>query len=299
MNAKKEKFEKILSQNLPNLETNPSRIEDKELINIQINNSETNKKSKKKKNSKNSPPIKKLKKGEKNIEEFPKQKKTDKNKILKAYKRLDIQNLLNSDTFAEKFAYQPSHNEIMKLNIDSNYNMECPYSTMFYDNILLRDESIFFIHDKTQKGKFMDKADIEKIKTENIQLNFGKDPSLLYLEILKSNTNKQNQAFELQNLQEKLCAFSIFHCKVPNYIKINMENFAENELMSLRDNYFNGVEQSESLNSTRFNSGTSKTSNNFQLEENDFLLNNEINKEIKDDSEIKYLNKKRIFKKMD
>ena len=296
MNAKKEKFENILSQNLPNLETNPSRIEDKELINIQINNSETNKKSKKKKNSKNSPPIKKLKKGEKNIEEFPKQKKTDKNKILKAYKRLDIQNLLNSDTFAEKFAYQPSHNEIMKLNIDSNYNMECPYSTMFYDNILLRDESIFFIHDKTQKGKFMDKADIEKIKTENIQLNFGKDPSLLYLEILKSNTNKQNQAFELQNLQEKLCAFSVFHCKIPNYIKINMENFAENELMSLRDNYFNGVEQSESLNSTRFNSGTSKTSNNFQLEENDFLLNNEINKEIKDDSEIKYLNKKRIFK---
>ena len=296
MNAKKEKFENILSQNLPNLETNPSRIEDKELINIQINNSETNKKSKKKKNSKNSPPIKKPKKAEKNIEEFPKQKKTDKNKILKAYKRLDIQNLLNSDTFAEKFAYQPSHNEIMKLNIDSNYNMECPYSTMFYDNILLRDESIFFIHDKTQKGKFMDKADIEKIKTENIQLNFGKDPSLLYLEILKSNTNKQNQAFELQNLQEKLCAFSIFHCKIPNYIKINMENFAENELMSLRDNYFNGVEQSESLNSTRFNSGTSKTSNNFQLEENDFLLNNEINKEIKDDSEIKYLNKKRIFK---
>lgn len=296
MNAKKEKFENILSQNLPNLETNPSRIEDKELINIQINNSETNKKPKKKKNSKNSPPIKKPKKAEKNIEEFPKQKKTDKNKILKAYKRLDIQNLLNSDTFAEKFAYQPSHNEIMKLNIDSNYNMECPYSTMFYDNILLRDESIFFIHDKTQKGKFMDKADIEKIKTENIQLNFGKDPSLLYLEILKSNTNKQNQAFELQNLQEKLCAFSVFHCKVPNYIKINMENFAENELMSLRDNYFNGVEQSESLNSTRFNSGTSKTSNNFQLEENDFLLNNEINKEIKDDSEIKYLNKKRIFK---
>ena len=296
MNAKKEKLENILSQNLPNLETNPSRIEDKELINIQINNSETNKKSKKKKNSKNSPPIKKPKKAEKNIEEFPKQKKTDKNKILKAYKRLDIQNLLNSDTFAEKFAYQPSHNEIMKLNIDSNYNMECPYSTMFYDNILLRDESIFFIHDKTQKGKFMDKADIEKIKTENIQLNFGKDPSLLYLEILKSNTNKQNQAFELQNLQEKLCAFSVFHCKVPNYIKINMENFAENELMSLRDNYFNGVEQSESLNSTRFNSGTSKTSNNFQLEENDFLLNNEINKEIKDDSEIKYLNKKRIFK---
>ena len=299
MNAKKEKFENILSQNLPNLETNPSRIEDKELINIQINNSETNKKPKKKKNSKNSknsPPIKKPKKAEKNIEEFPKQKKTDKNKILKAYKRLDIQNLLNSDTFAEKFAYQPSHNEIMKLNIDSNYNMECPYSTMFYDNILLRDESIFFIHDKTQKGKFMDKADIEKIKTENIQLNFGKDPSLLYLQILKSNTNKQNQAFELQNLQEKLCAFSVFHCKVPNYIKINMENFAENELMSLRDNYFNGVEQSESLNSTRFNSGTSKTSNNFQLEENDFLLNNEINKEIKDDSEIKYLNKKRIFK---
>jgi len=65
MNAKKEKFENILSQNLPNLKKNLSRIEDKELINIQINNSETNKKSKTKKIKKNSQPIKKIKKGKK------------------------------------------------------------------------------------------------------------------------------------------------------------------------------------------------------------------------------------------
>ena len=66
--------------------------------------------------------------------------------------------------------------------------------------------------------------------------------------------------------------------------------------MPFRDNYINGIEQSESLNSTRFNSGTSKISNNYQLEENDFLLNNEIYKDIKSDSDIKYLNKKRILK---
>ena len=292
MNAKKEKFENIFSQNLPNLETNTSHIEDKELINIQINNSDTNKKSKKKKNPKNI----QLKKEEKNTDEFPKVKKADKNKILKAYKRLDIQNLLNSDTFAEKYAYRPSQSEMIKLGYDPNYNFECPYSTMFYDNILLRDESIFFIHDKTQKGKFMDKTDIEKIKTENVELNFGTDPSLLYLEILRSNTSKENKFIELGKLQEKLCNFSLFHCTIPNYIKINMENFKENELMPLRDNYANGIEQSDSLNSTRYNSGTSKISNNSQLEENYFLLNNEINKETKDDSEIKYLNKKRILK---
>ena len=296
MNAKKEKFENIFSQNMPNLETSTSRIEDKELINIQINNPDTNTKSKKKKNSKNSCLPPKAKKEEKTAEKIPKQKKADKNIILKAYKRLDIQNLLNSDTFAEKYAYQPSHNEMIKLRYDSNYNLECPYSTMFYDNILLRDESIFFIHDKTQKGKFMDKTDIEKIKTENIELNFGKDPSQLYLEILRSNTTKENKLIELEKLQEKLYDFSLFHCTIPNYINVNMESFKENELMPLRDNYTNGVEQSESLNSTRFNSGTSKISNNFQLEENDFLLNNEINKEIKDDTEIKYLNKKRILK---
>ena len=267
MNAKK--FENIFSQNLPNLETNTSHMGDKELINIQINNSDTNKKSKKKKNSKNISPLPKSKKDEKNKDELPKIKKADKNKILKAYKRLDIQNLLNSDTFAKKYAYRPSQKEMIKLRYDPNYNLECPYSTMFYDNILLRDESIFFIHDKTQKGKFMDKTDIEKIKTENIELNFGRDPSLLYLEILRSNTSKENKSIELGKLQEKLCDFSLFYCTIPNYININMENFKENELMPLRDNYTNGIEQSDSLNSTRFNSGTSKISNNYQLEEND------------------------------
>ena len=296
MNAKKEKFENIFSQNMPNLETNVSHIEDKEIINIQLNNSDTNKKSKKKKNSKNISPIPMTKREEKNTEELPKIKKADKNKILKAYKRLDIQNLLNSDTFAEKYVYRPSQNEVIKLNYDPNYKLECPYSTMFYDNILLRDESIFFIHDKTQKGKFMDKTDIEKIKTENIELNFGKDPSQLYLEILRSNTSKENKSIELGKFQEKLWDFSLFCCTIPNYINIDMENFKENELMPFRDNYINGIEQSESLNSTRFNSGTSKISNNYQLEENDFLLNNEIYKDIKSDSDIKYLNKKRILK---
>ena len=63
----------------------------------------------------------KPKKEEKNIEKLPKQKKADKNKILKAYKR---QNLLNSDPFVEKYSYQPRHNELMKLKFDSNYNLE-------------------------------------------------------------------------------------------------------------------------------------------------------------------------------
>jgi hypothetical protein len=296
MNAKKEKFENIFTSNFPNLENNITRIEDKEIINIPIHNTDTNKKSKKKKNLV-SPQINKEK--EKNADELTKEKNLDKNKILKAKKRLDIQNLLNSDTFAEKYLYFPSKNDLMKLKYDSNYTLECPYSTMFYDNILLRDESIFFIHDKTQKGKFMDKSDIEKIKTENIELNFGKDPALLYYEILRSNTQYQNKVDSFEKLQGNLFNFSCFKCTLPNYIHINMENFKENELMTMQDNYPNSNElaKNESLNSTRINSGASNISNNIQLEDEVFLLNNEIIKDTKDNSDIKYLNKKRILKK--
>ena len=294
MNAKKEKFENI-SSNFPHLENTATQIKSHEIINIPIPSTDTNKKIKIKKDSKKSVPRQNEQEKEKTIEEINKEKNSEKNKILRAHKRLDIQNLLNSDTFAEKYIYIPCKNEIMKLKYDSNYSMECPYSTMFYDNILLRDESIFFVHDKTQKGKFMDETDIEKIKTENIQINFGQDPSLLYYQILKRNTQYQNKIHELEKLQENLDNFSLFQCTMPNYININMDNFKENELVNMQPNY-------ESNNSTRINSGASNKSNNIQLDGNQFLLNNEIyneenNKDLKDNSEKRYINKKRKLNK--
>jgi hypothetical protein len=58
----------------------------------------------------------------------------------------------------------------------------------------------------------------------------------------------------------------------------------------------------ESNNSTRINSGASNKSNNIQLDGNQFLLNNEIyneenNKDLKDNSEKRYINKKRKLNK--
>ena len=122
MNAKKEKFENI-SSNFPHLENTATQIKSHEIINIPIPSTDTNKKIKIKKDSKKSVQRQKEQEKEKTIEEI----NTEKNKILRAHKRLDIQNLLNSDTFAEKYIYIPCKNEIMKLKYDSNYSMECPY----------------------------------------------------------------------------------------------------------------------------------------------------------------------------
>ena len=83
----------------------------------------------------------------------------------------------------------------MKKERDPNYILNIPYSSIFYDNIFLRDESIFFIHDKSHKQKFFEESDLNKIKSENIELNFGEDPFEKYYKILRSNIPDQKKCF--------------------------------------------------------------------------------------------------------
>jgi len=290
MNAKNEIFEKDKSPILKQ-EDNIKQTNNKDNINIVIPFEESNKKL----NTIQEKKIQKNKTPNNNNED---EKNIDlKNKIKKAYKRLDILNLLGSDDFSENFWYYPCKNEMMKLEKNPNYNLEVPYSSIFCDNIFLGDESIFFIHDKTQKQKFLKEKDLKKIKERNIDLNFGEDPSNKYYNILRGNLQNQSKMASIGRLQENLNNFHVFKCRIPNYISANMENFKENELVNIRNN-----NDYESINSTKINSSTSNLRNNIQLNGNEFMLSNEFNdedtsKEVKENNGKKYINKKRKLKK--
>ena len=290
MNAKNEFFEKDKSPILKQ-EDNIKQTNNKDNINIVIPFEESNKKL----NTIQEKKIQKNKTPNNNNED---EKNIDlKNKIKKAYKRLDILNLLGSDDFSENFWYYPCKNEMMKLEKNPNYNLEVPYSSIFCDNIFLGDESIFFIHDKTQKQKFLKEKDLKKIKERNIDLNFGEDPSNKYYNILRGNLQNQSKMASIGKLQENLNNFHVFKCRIPNYISANMENFKENELVNIRNN-----NDYESINSTKINSSTNNLRNNIQLNGNEFMLSNEFNdedtsKELKENNGKKYINKKRKLKK--
>ena len=268
-------------------------------INIVIPSDEQNKKIKNNDNEKKISSLYKEKEKEKiNLDELIKEKEIEKEKLLKAQKRLNIINILNSDNFAENYMYYPSKNEITKFQQNSDYIIPVPYSALFYDHIYLRDESIFFIYDKTQKLKFLDKTDIEKILREETQLNFGKDPSDIYYKILRGNNN---DLINIEQLQEHLNNFNLFKCRIPNYMKIDLDNFRNNYIYNeLAINSHN-----ESENSTRINSRINNRNNeNIQLNQKELIFNNEIynenfiNEENNNDSNKKsFIQKKRKLKK--
>ena len=85
-------------------------------------------------------------------------------------------------------------------------------------------------------------------------------------------------------------------------MNINMENFKENELINIRNSYYNTEQVYLSMNSTKINSGASNIESNIKINGNEFLLNNEFNdeetnKELKENSGKSYINKKRKLKK--
>ena len=297
MNTQNGKSEDITTK-LTQPENNIDQTSDKGFFNIILPKEGTNKKSNKKE-SKNI----KMKNEIKNNIQTNKENNLDKNKLLKAYNRLDIQNIMNSDIFAENYMFYPCKNEMVKSEQDPNYVPDFPYSSLFYDNILLRDESIFFIDDKTQKQKFLEETEKQNLKNENIDLNFGEDPCDKYYEILRSNSPTQIKINSIKQLQDNLNHFHVFQCRIPNYINVNMENFKENEILNVRDNFEQANSKNESAISTRINSHISNLRNNLQLDENAFMLNNVISndedtyRDLNEDNDIKFINKKRKLKK--
>lgn len=236
----------------------------------------------------------------------------DKAQFKKAENRINFETFMNCDQFAENYILEPS------MNFDNNNpNCELPYSQTFDDNILLKDESIFFIFDNVYKHKFLSKEDISKFKKEEIKLNFGKDPYEIFEQIYQGKISPHDKtSIEFYN---SLNNFNIFKTRNPFYMNIKMTNQNENEddyFNMINNNNFNKINeqdenyeyiQNDSLNSTRHNSKTNPNMSSFNFNGKDLFLNNDKifkkeadkieGKENENNLDNKYIGKKRKSKK--
>ena len=203
--------------------------------------------------------------------------------------RLNFEKLMNSDMLADSYDILPSNEQYNNMrNINGNSSISIPYTKSFEDNILLKDESIFFVFDDNYKFKFITEEDIKNIKKDKVELNFGNDPFEIYQQLSEGKNHLNESSFEFYN---SLNSFNIFKCKDPYYIKINPENLSENNL----NNYYNynpyNNEQEMKYNddcNTRENSRNSKIkrmAETMAMDKKNYLLNNEIlfNDEIEDE----------------
>lgn len=215
-------------------------------------------------------------------------------KYIKASNRMNFEKLLFSDQFAENYTLNGSN----IINNDENYNL--PYITLF-DDIILNNESIFYILDNNYKNKFLNKEDIKGIKKEEIKLNFGKDPYEIYEQLLEGKIHPHDKiSIEFYN---SLNNFNIFtNKKIPIFSNINMDN--NGDFNMIKNFFSDNIQESnkETLNNYSLNSTKQNKKNKNDLsiinKEKDFLLNDEKNmvkklkeKDIK--SNKKYIGKKK------
>ena len=240
------------------------------------------------------------------------QNNIDEAQLMKANYRIQIQNFMNCDQFAENYELEPS------MNFDNNNcNCDLPYSQTFEDSVLLKDESIFFVFDNVYKNKFLSKEDISKFKKEDIKLNFGKDPYEIYDQISQGKISPHDKtSIEFYN---SLNNFNIFKTRNPYFMNIKMINQNESEddyFNMINNNNFNKINeqvenyeyiQNDSLNSTRQNSKANQNISSFTFNEKDIILNSDKlckkeeakieGKENENNLDNKYIGKKRKTKK--
>ena len=155
--------------------------------------------------------------------------------------RLNFKLLMESDMFANNYDLIPSIEIYERMNdYNNNVEFDLPYCKMFKDQNLLKDESIFTAFDDDYQDKYIDKEDIKKIKTENIDLNFGKDPYEIYGLVQEGKINiNDKQSIEFCN---SLHFFNIFKSKNPYYINIDMNMRNDNNFYNsgpIHENCFN------------------------------------------------------------
>jgi hypothetical protein len=155
--------------------------------------------------------------------------------------RLNFKLLMESDMFANNYDLIPSIEIYERMNdYNNNVEFDLPYCKMFNDQNLLKDESIFTAFDDDYQDKYIDKEDIKKIKTENIDLNFGKDPYEIYGLVQEGKINiNDKQSIEFFN---SLHFFNIFKSKNPYYINFDMNMGNDNNFYnsgSIHENCFN------------------------------------------------------------
>ena len=201
------------------------------------------------------------------------------NKLTKARKRLDLENLMGCDQFAENYILEGSNN-------CNNDELDLLYSKPFDDRIFLKDENLFFIYDNSYKSKFLTKEDIKKMKKEECKLSFGKDPYEVYEQIYECKISPHDKnSIEFYN---SLNNFNIFRSRDPNYMNLrlnerNIENMDYFNMINNNNFYFYydqeqnyGYLQTESLNSTRETSKNNQKSPTIIINQKDMLINEKI-----------------------
>ena len=240
----------------------------------------------------------------------------DENKLREASRRINFEQFMESDKFAENFYPIPS--------ICSEYNNsinKIPYGEPFYDNKLFQDESLFFAFDNDYNNKYISKDDIRKIKKEDIKLSFGIDPNEIYGQLAQSKTYDNDKI--LNDIRKQLYTFNKFRSVDPNF-NICMTNLNNTENVDNYNNLYNNnncdnneqgvnIENnlSSSQNSTRQNSKynikynhnapsltVKETNFLFNTDKNDMKKNEDIKeKRIDKVNDNKFIKKKRKFKK--
>ena len=231
--------------------------------------------------------------------------------------RSNFKLLIGSDMFGNNYDLIPSTEIYERMNdYNNNVEFDLPYCKIFKDQSLLKDESIFEVFDDEYRDKYIDKEDIKKIKTEKIELNFGKDPYEIYglLQEGKINTNDR-QSIEFFN---SLNSFNIFKSKNPYYINLDMNMKNDNNFYNfgyMNENSFNNInnprvdKEQIYMDNFGYNTDTRPNSGNFNEKEpiininsSDYLFDenlsiNEDNKtsiiKDKENNSNKYINKKR------
>jgi hypothetical protein len=230
--------------------------------------------------------------------------------------RLNFKLLMESDMFANNYDLIPSIEIYERMNdYNNNVEFDLPYCKMFKDQNLLKDESIFTAFDDDYRDKYIDKEDIKKIKTEKIDLNFGKDPYEIYGLVQEGKINiNDKQSIEFCN---SLHFFNIFKSKNPYYINIDMNMRNDNNFYNLgyaNENCFNNnnskidkeqiyMDNFGSNIETRPNSGNfidkepiiNINSNDYSFDENLYINNDNKTTIIKgkEKKTNKYINRKR------
>ena len=219
--------------------------------------------------------------------------------------RSNFKLLMESDMFGNNYDLIPSTEIYERMNdFNNNVEFDLPYCKMFKDQNLLKDENIFTAFDDEYQDKYIDKEDIQKIKTENIELNFGKDPYEIYglLQEGKINTNDR-QSIEFFN---SLNSFNIFKSKNPYYINLDI-NVKNNNTFSnfgyANENNFNNInnpridKEQIYMDNLGYNIDTRPNSGNFNEKEpiininsSDYLSDENIY--INDDNKISIIKEK-------
>ena len=204
-----------------------------------------------------------------------------------SFRRLNFEKLMESDEFAEKFILCPSNNNI------NNGNNRMIYSKPFDDNILLKDESLFFVFDNNYKHKFISENEIMDMKKENADLNFGKNPYDIFKQIADNNPQPNDK--DIIEFNNSLNLFGVFKNRVPMEI-IPQEDNNDNG----NANNSNDISQSSTRNHSKckIEKGENERTT-LMIDDRNLILNDENNfskeQENLDDNDI--MDNKTIGKK--